>query len=271
MLPWSCLWFTLSCPTSLPVSAPLCSPDSSSVSCSLYSSSVFIYFSRSYLCLPLSIPPPALLSFIFHSQVLPPANRSPPSAFPSHWWMMWRCVEGLNLRSGGSLRRAISKPIPLIAIAGCCYMTLQLSPVEQEKASGLSEFLLQVLLRSDCRTQGQSCCCYITDQFKNVLVWSSAMLAPGSHTGPMEADWKSTLSCSSAEGMDCRRCIVAAPGCFILLCKCFLAKRSPECSSICPFAFETLTGLLINEIAVSSWPVAVWATRWRVLGPGGNV
>ncbi len=52
------------------------------------------------------------------------------------------------------------------------------------------------------------------------------MLVPGSHTGPTEADWKSTQCCRIGEGMDCRRRIVAARWCFILLSECFLAKGS---------------------------------------------
>lgn len=68
---------------------------------------------------------------------------------------MRRCVEGLNQRSGGggfSLWRAISKPIPLIAISGCCNMTSQPSPVEAEKASGP----LQVRRGSDCKARREN-------------------------------------------------------------------------------------------------------------------
>lgn len=42
---------------------------------------------------------------------------------------------GPQSEQGGGGWRAISKPIRLIAIAGCCYMTLQLSAAEQQKES----------------------------------------------------------------------------------------------------------------------------------------
>lgn len=182
------------------------------LSCSLCLS---IYFTQSYLSPTLSALPPALLSFIFHSWVHSPPNLRPHLlSHPIDGW----CGDAsrASIRgAGGSLRRAISKPIPLIAITVCSYMTLQLSPVEREKESGLKAMLRQAVLCSHCRTEGKTfcCCCYQIDQLENVLVWSLAMLAPGSHTGTTEADWKSTQWCGSGEGMDCRKHIAAVRSC----------------------------------------------------------
>lgn len=188
------------------------------LSCSLCLS---IYFTQSYLSLTLSALPPALLSFIFHSWVHSPPNLRPHLlSHPIDGW----CGDAsrASIRgAGGSLWRAISKPIPLIAITVCSYMTLQLSPVEREKESGLKVMLCQAVLCSHCRTEGKTfcCCCYQIDQLENVLVWSLAMLAPGFHTGTTEADWKSTRWCRSGGAVDCRKHIASVQRCFVLLSK----------------------------------------------------
>lgn len=73
--------------------------------------------------------PSVLHSLIFQSLV---PLTPPPSALPSHWWMVRCFIGGLNQRNGALVLRAISKPIPLIVIKGCSNMTLQLSPMEWE-------------------------------------------------------------------------------------------------------------------------------------------
>lgn len=93
------------------------------LSCSLCLS---IYFTQSYLSLPLSMLPPALPSFIFHSRALP-LFPPPHICFPIPLMDDVAPCRGASIRGAGvSLWRAISKPIPLIAIAGCCSMTSHL-------------------------------------------------------------------------------------------------------------------------------------------------
>lgn len=81
------------------------------------------YSNYSYLSLTLAVPP--LLLFFLSSFIrgcLPSPLCAPTSLLPSRWWMMRCYAEDLNQKSGSSPWRAISKPIPLIAITECCYM-----------------------------------------------------------------------------------------------------------------------------------------------------
>lgn len=99
-----------------------------------------IYFTQSYLSLTLSIPPP-----FFHLSFSGPPSAPLPHlhCHPIDGW----CGAASRASIRAAVLWAISKPIPLIAISGCSNMTLQLSPVEQEKESSCSE------LHSDCRAE----------------------------------------------------------------------------------------------------------------------
>lgn len=89
---------------------------------------------------------------------------------------------GPQSEQGGGGWRAISKPIRLIAIAGCCYMTLQLSAVERQKESKP----LQVAAPGGSLLQ----------QYRKTLLVSKrqdvkCISLERSHVGPPLADWKS--------------------------------------------------------------------------------
>lgn len=132
--------------------------------------------------------------------------------------------------------RAISKPIPLIAITGCCYTALQLSPRKRQKGSGLCWLLLlQVVLCFDCTTG------HITFFFPGDVIYGTGREIYWFGVWPC---WQpNRISWGWLKELSFRR-LVALKCPFILPFESFLTKRGYIPRS---FAFEMQAHVLEDE------------------------
>ncbi len=128
-------------------------PSQSLVSFTLYpylALCLSIYFTRSYLSLAVSITPPALLSFIFHSLVL--SSCPSPSCFPIP------LMDDVNLCPGPQTEeRGFAVESNLKANSTDSHLrVLQHDASDITCGSTGTEQPLQVLLHSHCRTEGKT-------------------------------------------------------------------------------------------------------------------